>query len=241
MKLHFDRHPRPQSLSPQHVQFFKNSRQLHQMRIATGKKFKEPQTDTAFSRVWNMIQQSRSPVFHAIGNHELYNFKPSQLRDQFNEEGGAQVETTLHSYHVRTNTTSYLHNTRKKSHNFKLVPHIGNAAAVFTYVVLIFASRSSAGAMCRRPCALPTHLLREMSSITAFGAQVVVCTCVAWCCVARHIVPCPKITKLWHIYDAQSGPRMDVCYAERLRGERVCKIHVCTYKYANMNTCMPTI
>ena len=114
MKLHFDRHPRPQSLSPQHVQFFKNSRQLHQMRIATGKKFKEPQTDTAFSRVWNMIQQSRSPVFHAIGNHELYNFKPSQLRDQFNEEGGAQVETTLHSYHVRTNTTSYLHNSRKK-------------------------------------------------------------------------------------------------------------------------------
>ena len=56
-------------------------------------KFPGPQTDTAFSRVWDLLQQSRSPVFHAIGNHDLYNFQPSKLRALFNEDGGAQVST----------------------------------------------------------------------------------------------------------------------------------------------------
>ena len=52
------------------------------------------QTDTAFTRVWNLLKQSRSPVFHAIGNHDLYNYKASKLSHRFNEEGGAQVEAT---------------------------------------------------------------------------------------------------------------------------------------------------
>ena len=54
-------------------------------------KFDEPQTATAFSRVWDLLKESRSPVFHAIGNHDLYNFKPSKLRARFNEDGGVQV------------------------------------------------------------------------------------------------------------------------------------------------------
>ena len=67
-------------------------------------KFEWPQTDAAFSRVWDLLKQSRSPVFHAIGNHDLYNFKPAKLRTQFNEDDGAQVTSTLHSHHVCDNT-----------------------------------------------------------------------------------------------------------------------------------------
>ena len=51
----------------------------------------KPATDTAFNRVWDLLQQCQSPVFHAIGNHDLYNFKPSEIRSLFNEEGGSQV------------------------------------------------------------------------------------------------------------------------------------------------------
>ena len=67
------------------------------MHNTTGLKFNGSQTDTAFKRVWDVLKQSRSPVFHAIGNHEFYNFKTSELRAQFNEDGGAQVEATPHS------------------------------------------------------------------------------------------------------------------------------------------------
>ena len=67
------------------------------MHITTGLDFEEPQSDIAFNRTWDLLKQSQSPVFHAIGNHELYNFKPSKLRDRFNVEGGAQVEHMLHS------------------------------------------------------------------------------------------------------------------------------------------------
>ena len=63
-----------------------------------GMLFEEPQSGMAFSRVWYMLQQSRAPVFHAIGNHDLYNFKLSELREQFNEDGGAQVDATLHAW-----------------------------------------------------------------------------------------------------------------------------------------------
>ena len=70
------------------------------MHATTGLDFKEPQTDTAFTRVWNLLKESQSPVFHAIGNHDLYNYKPAKLREQFNVEGGAQVEATLHSWHA---------------------------------------------------------------------------------------------------------------------------------------------
>ena len=74
--------------------------------VTTGMRFEEPQSDMAFSRVWYMLQQSRSPVFHAIGNHDLYNFKPSELRGQFNDDDGSQVEGTPHAYHVCQNTVS---------------------------------------------------------------------------------------------------------------------------------------
>ena len=66
------------------------------MHTITGLNFEEPQTATAFTRVWDLLKQSRSPVFHAIGNHELYNFKLSELRAKFNEDGGAQVEAIAH-------------------------------------------------------------------------------------------------------------------------------------------------
>ena len=77
---------------------------LHRIHITTGLSFEKPQTDTAFRRVWHLMKQCRSPVFHAIGNHELYNFKSAELRAQFNEDG--QVAATPHSCHVRRNTAS---------------------------------------------------------------------------------------------------------------------------------------
>ena len=72
------------------------------MLTTAGLDFQEPQTDTAFSRVWDLLKESRSPVFHAIGNHDLYNFKPARLRARFNEEGGTQVKSTprlRHAWH----------------------------------------------------------------------------------------------------------------------------------------------
>ena len=64
-----------------------------------GLSFTEPQTDTAFGRVWRVLRQSLAPVFHAIGNHELYNFKSGELRGRFNEGDGTQVGA-----HAQTHT-----------------------------------------------------------------------------------------------------------------------------------------
>ena len=73
------------------------------MHITTGLDFEEPQSDIAFNRTWDLLKQSQSPVFHAIGNHDLYNFKPAKLRAQFNEDGGTQVKTTMHLCHACDN------------------------------------------------------------------------------------------------------------------------------------------
>ena len=43
------------------------------------------------------MKESDTPVFHAIGNHDLYNFDPPNLRAQFNFKGGEQVEAIPHS------------------------------------------------------------------------------------------------------------------------------------------------
>ena len=77
---------------------------VHYAHITTGLKFNGSQTDAAFKRVWDVLKQSRSPVFHAIGNHELYNFKSEGLREQFNDYDGTQVEGTPHSRHMCRNT-----------------------------------------------------------------------------------------------------------------------------------------
>ena len=72
-------------------QFCRVSTHARLVHTKTGLDFEKPQTDTAFGRVWHFLQQCRAPVFHAIGNHELYNFKAGELRTRFNEAGGTQV------------------------------------------------------------------------------------------------------------------------------------------------------
>ena len=95
---------------------------IYAMHIIKGLKFNGSQTDTAFSRVWDLLKESRSPVFHAIGNHEFYNFKITEIRDRFNVEGGAQVEATQ-----RAATQNYAFDcaiTYGKKYNFELKWHI---------------------------------------------------------------------------------------------------------------------
>ena len=46
--------------------------------------FESPQTEVAFQRVMDLLSLSNAPVYHSIGNHELYNFSWDALRAHFN-------------------------------------------------------------------------------------------------------------------------------------------------------------
>ena len=76
------------------------------MHPTTGLLFNQQQTENAYKHVWELLKQSDSPVFHAIGNHDLFNFTPEDLREMFNGRRGSQVEASPHSYHVRRNIES---------------------------------------------------------------------------------------------------------------------------------------
>ena len=48
---------------------------------------KEPQTAMAFERVMHELNQCEMPLYHAIGNHELYNFDWAELSEKLNVDG----------------------------------------------------------------------------------------------------------------------------------------------------------
>eukprot|EP00965_Chrysotila_dentata_P008630 280697-Pleurochrysis_carterae.AAC.1 len=48
-------------------------------KYGAGLQFEEPQSAVAFDRVVSSLSACHAPMLHAIGNHELYNFKLSEL------------------------------------------------------------------------------------------------------------------------------------------------------------------
>ena len=48
-------------------------------KYGAGLGFSEPQSDAAFSRVAGELERCDAPIYHAVGNHELYNFDWADL------------------------------------------------------------------------------------------------------------------------------------------------------------------
>ena len=89
---------------------------------APGLEMEKPQTDVAFTRVWDVLKKNQFPTFHLIGNHDLYNFKVSELRSFFNEDGGTQVTPISHSYHTHIALISHPYHACQS-----LAPYFGGA------------------------------------------------------------------------------------------------------------------
>jgi manganese-dependent ADP-ribose/CDP-alcohol diphosphatase len=51
-------------------------------KYGAGLQFAEPQTDAAFARVACELGRCKAPIYHAVGNHELYNFDWDALRER---------------------------------------------------------------------------------------------------------------------------------------------------------------
>ena len=56
-----------------------------------GLTFESPQSEVAFDRVATELERCRAPVYHAIGNHELYNFDWAGLRSRLHRPANGWV------------------------------------------------------------------------------------------------------------------------------------------------------
>jgi len=57
-----------------------------------GLKLKESESERSMAAVLEELQKMNAPMYHAIGNHELYNFSYTELQERLNRNGGAVAE-----------------------------------------------------------------------------------------------------------------------------------------------------